>query len=86
MKYTAIALSMTSLLALSACDSGPQSSAPASTEQGASITLNKAVDHADRTPAYVQRDEFRHPQETLEFFGLEPSMTVVEMAGRRLLQ
>jgi predicted methyltransferase len=79
MKYSAIALSMLSLLALSACDSGPKSSAPASTEQGASITLEQAVDHDDRTPAYVERDQFRHPQETLAFFELDPSMTVVEI-------
>ena len=79
MKYSAIALSMVSLLALSACDSGPKSSAPASTEQGAPITLESAVNHKDRTPAYVERDQFRHPKETLEFFELEPSMTVVEI-------
>ncbi|WP_289118015.1 methyltransferase [uncultured Idiomarina sp.] len=79
MKYSAIALSMVSLLALSACDSGPKSSAPASTEQGAPITLESAVNHKDRTPAYVERDQFRHPKETLEFFELEPSITVVEI-------
>ena len=79
MKYSAIALSMVSLLALSACDSGPKSSAPASTEQGAPITLESAVNHEDRTPAYVERDQLRHSKETLEFFELAPSMTVVEI-------
>ena len=79
MKYSAIALTMTSLLALSACDSAPQSAAPASTEQGAAMTIEQAVSHSDRTPAFVQRDAFRHPAETLAFFELEPSMTVVEI-------
>lgn len=79
MKYSAIALTMTSLLALSACDTAPQSAAPASTEQGAAMTIEQAVNHSDRTPAFVQRDAFRHPAETLAFFELEPSMTVVEI-------
>ena len=79
MKYSAIALTMTSLLALSACDSAPQSAAPPSTEQGATMTIEQAVNHSDRTPAFVQRDAFRHPAETLAFFELEPSMTVVEI-------
>lgn len=34
---------------------------------------------AHRTPAYVTRDAWRHPQETLSFFEVEPSMTVVEI-------
>ena len=33
----------------------------------------------DRTPAFVERDVYRHPGETLAFFGLEPMMTVVEV-------
>ena len=32
-----------------------------------------------RTPAFVARDIYRHPGETLAFFGLEPTMTVVEI-------
>src|SRR5689334_7974498 len=32
-----------------------------------------------RTPAYVERDTYRHPQETLAFFGLKPDQTVVEV-------
>ena len=33
-----------------------------------------------RSPGYAARNEFRHPVETLTFFGLEPDMTVVEMS------
>ncbi|MBQ0721448.1 MAG: class I SAM-dependent methyltransferase [Gammaproteobacteria bacterium] len=33
----------------------------------------------ERTPAFASRDVYRHPAETLEFFGLEPNMTVVEI-------
>ena len=32
-----------------------------------------------RTPTNVERDRFRHPQETLEFFGVQPGDTVVEI-------
>ncbi len=32
-----------------------------------------------RTPAFVERDVYRHPGETLAFFGLKPTMTVVEI-------
>ena len=33
----------------------------------------------DRTPAFVERDVYRHPAETLGFFGVKPNMTVVEI-------
>jgi predicted methyltransferase len=36
-----------------------------------------AGDH--RTPAFAERDRYRNPQATLEFFGLKPDMTVVEV-------
>ncbi|WP_461518671.1 class I SAM-dependent methyltransferase [Porticoccus sp.] len=36
-------------------------------------------DGGHRTPAYVERDVWRHPQETLSFFEVQPGMTVVEI-------
>jgi predicted methyltransferase len=42
--------------------------------------LHAAVSAPSRTPANVQRDAFRHPYETLNFFGIRPDMTVVELA------
>ena len=41
--------------------------------------LQKAIASPQRTPAYVKRDHYRHPLETLEFFGLKPDTTVVEV-------
>ncbi|MBW4025268.1 MAG: class I SAM-dependent methyltransferase [Proteobacteria bacterium] len=41
--------------------------------------LQKAINGPQRTPAYVKRDPFRHPLRTLEFFGIRPDMTVVEV-------
>ncbi|MGM0526314.1 MAG: class I SAM-dependent methyltransferase [Pseudomonadota bacterium] len=76
MRYTAIALVTSSFFALSACDSAPQQTTQADSK---TTTLEEAVKHPDRTPAYVRRDAHRNPVETLEFFELEPDMTVVEI-------
>ncbi|WP_425600442.1 class I SAM-dependent methyltransferase [Luteimonas salinisoli] len=32
-----------------------------------------------RTPEFAARDRYRHPKETLSFFGITPDMTVVEI-------
>ena len=42
--------------------------------------LAKAVAGQHRAEAFVARDATRHPQEVLEFAGLKPSMTVVEIS------
>ena len=42
-------------------------------------TLAAVVAGSHRTPANVARDKYRHPVEVLEFFGIQPEMTVVEM-------
>ena len=41
--------------------------------------LEAAVHGAWRTPAFVKRDKYRHPVQTLEFFGIRPDMRVVEV-------
>ena len=42
--------------------------------------LKAAIASKDRTPANVARDSARHPYETLAFFGIKPTMTVVELS------
>ena len=42
--------------------------------------LAKAVASEHRTPAFVERDKYRHPQEVLEFAGIKPTQTVVEVS------
>jgi predicted methyltransferase len=42
--------------------------------------LNAAIAGAHRAPANTARDVYRHPAQTLEFFGIKPTMTVVELA------
>ena len=41
--------------------------------------LAAALDSPTRTPANVARDQYRHPKETLEFFGVKPGDKVVEL-------
>ena len=41
--------------------------------------LEATIAAAHRTPVNVARDRYRHPLETLRFFGIEPDMTVVEI-------
>jgi len=41
--------------------------------------LAAAIADPARTPAFVARDQARHPLEELSFFGVAPSMTVVEL-------
>ena len=38
-----------------------------------------AVKASTRSPANVARDRYRHPVETLRFFGVKPTDTVVEI-------
>lgn len=40
--------------------------------------LNAVLASPHRQPGNAARDKFRHPRETLEFFGLQPSSTVLE--------
>ena len=68
---------VTNLLAamvLSACAATGGSSSDAS-----SPSLQQVVDGASRSEAFRARDRYRHPQQTLEFFGLRPQQTVVEI-------
>ena len=74
------------ILALAACASQPNkeeaagSPAAAAAKNGFPSTIQEAV----ASPTYRSaenrpRDQYRHPAETLEFFGLQPNMTVVEI-------
>jgi predicted methyltransferase len=52
----------------------------AATAQTASTpALTAAVKSSTRSPANVARDRYRHPVETLGFFGVKPTDTVVEI-------
>jgi predicted methyltransferase len=42
--------------------------------------LKKALASPTRSAENIARDSARHPYETLQFFGIKPTMTVVELA------
>lgn len=48
-------------------------------EGAASGALAQAIASPARTAEFRVRDKYRHPLRTLEFFGLRPDMTVVEI-------
>lgn len=68
------------VLLLGACASAQQAqagtvvSAPATQD-----TLKAAIAGEWRDPKNVARDRYRHPQETLSFFGVAPAQTVIEI-------
>ena len=47
--------------------------------QDTEALIDKAMTGAHRSDANKARDKYRHPKETLLFFGLKPDMTVVEV-------
>jgi predicted methyltransferase len=52
---------------------------PAAPSDSSTALLQKAVNGDWRSAAHKARDQYRHPIETLQFFGLEPDMTVIEL-------
>jgi len=41
--------------------------------------LQTDINGSQRTPSFKLRDAYRHPQQTLEFFGIRPDMKVIEV-------
>lgn len=54
-------------------------SASAQAPADATALLDKVIAGKHRTPAFVTRDPYRHPKETLLFFGLRPDSHVAEI-------
>ncbi|MDH3580666.1 MAG: methyltransferase [Hyphomicrobiales bacterium] len=57
------------------CTVGPIAAA----ENAAAGRLKAVIAGDHRTPKYAMRDKYRHPLETLMFFDLRPTMSVVEI-------
>ena len=90
MRPTTLVPALTLALALGACAStAPSEPASASPSQAAPVVaampaadtaaLAAAIAGAWRDPKNVARDVYRHPQQTLAFFGVEPGHTVIEI-------
>ena len=43
-------------------------------------SLEEAVEASSRSEENVDRDRYQHPKETLEYFGIKPDLTVVELS------
>ncbi|HYM86750.1 MAG TPA: methyltransferase, partial [Pseudoxanthomonas sp.] len=59
-----------------------QAQTPPATGSGGVVTASPieiAVNGSWRDPANVARDGYRHPKETLGFFGIAPTQTVIEI-------
>ena len=76
-RITAAALAGAALLALAGCQ--PVVPVNAGLSPAEASALAAAIAAPSRTPANVARDRYRHPVETLAFFGVEPDDTVVEI-------
>lgn len=81
----AIALLSGCLVAMTAhgaghrADGSADAAAPTAQSANDQATLQSVLRGDWRDPKNVARDIHRHPAETLEFFGLEPTQTVVEI-------
>ena len=71
------------LLATLGCGGATPSSAKAPTEgtSTAGSKLLTVLSGAQRTEKERARDQYRHPRETLEFFGVREDMNVVELSA-----
>lgn len=75
---TAALFVATPLLAAAPAAPAPVATAPASQADQAALT--QILAGAWRTPANSARDQYRHPLETLGFFGIAPDQTVIEIS------
>jgi predicted methyltransferase len=67
-------------VALAAAALVASAAAPSSETSGADLAKLKAAVNSDqRSAANKARDKYRHPIQTLAFFGIRPNMTVVEL-------
>jgi predicted methyltransferase len=74
-----IRFSLFALLTLSMVSISPLPSATAGQDDTKVAALQAAIIGPQRSEANKARDKYRHPLETLTFFGIKPDMTVVEI-------
>ena len=89
MMKTAVSASLLALAVMSACAPAPADSPEAIAELDTDTAapeapavespLDAAIASELRSPEEKARDQWRHPKETLEFLGVEPDDTVVEI-------
>lgn len=79
MRYVRPITIAASLAVCAACSTPGHQAAAKERAADAQSAIASAVAARSRTPANVARDIYRHPAETLAFFGIKPDDTVVEL-------
>ena len=90
MRRTLICCAVAACMLTACADSTSPAPAVAPAEAPATDAMADAADNHEaalktviagdwRTPEFVARDQYRHPLETLSFFGVKPTDTVVEI-------
>jgi predicted methyltransferase len=72
-----VAISIAAVCAASVCLASPDSGAK--TARSPDMALTAAVGSPIRSPQNVARDVYRHPEESLSFWGLKPGMAILEI-------
>jgi predicted methyltransferase len=67
------------IVLLGACASGPVTPPPPARDAATAAALERVLAGEHRSAENRARDAYRHPLDTLLFFGIKPSMTVVEV-------
>jgi len=70
---------MTLILALGLLALQGFSTSSVADDQSMAARLNDVIHGEQRSEANIARDGYRHPWDTLEFFGMQPDMTVIEL-------
>ena len=73
------AVASAALIVVAACSAPAHNAAASEAAARPGDAITTAVAAPTRTPANVARDPYRHPTETLAFFGVKPGNTVVEL-------
>ncbi|MBI1365860.1 MAG: methyltransferase [Alphaproteobacteria bacterium] len=79
MRFSLGKAALLAAFALAACGGKPETKAADPQPESASAVLDAVIAGDQRADAEKARDQYRHPKETLLFFGAEPSMTIVEV-------
>ena len=78
MKQSLTQLALAIVLATQfACTAGGTKSSEQANSSALDLSAILSAEH--RAPAHPPRDQWRNPEETLEFFGLQPDQTVMEL-------
>ncbi len=79
-RIAAFAIASTLAIAAAAhAEPQPMQTMPASAQTADTAALDRAIAGSWRNPVNVARDKYRHPKETLAFFGLKANQNVIEV-------